>query len=231
MGETPSKPELLRSLGKLARGLSALFWGLPLTLIVYMQTAEANWFTSLGFYSILLPPLPTLLDFFGIMQMNQFQKQERIWTRSLDISGLLLFTNLGLSPFLYWWHRVPFVPLFSAAVALLALSSLAFLFQFNYVLQRLAAMLPDQTLRQETRVFGAFNRSMLVAIPILVVVFFLLNQIKAPPRILEIILRAMEPPLGLWFLIFLLLIPLAMTMALIWKMKETILAGVFNAEE
>ena len=36
-------PQLLRSLGKLARGLSALFWGLPATLLISAETARAEW--------------------------------------------------------------------------------------------------------------------------------------------------------------------------------------------
>ena len=35
MPEAPPNPELMRSLGQLVRGLSALFWGLPLTLVVF----------------------------------------------------------------------------------------------------------------------------------------------------------------------------------------------------
>jgi hypothetical protein len=36
--------------------------------------------------------------------------------------------------------------------------------------------------------------------------------------------------LGLWLLTFFALLPLAMTMALIWKTKETILDSVFAAK-
>ena len=36
--------------------------------------------------------------------------------------------------------------------------------------------------------------------------------------------------LGLWLLTFFALLPLAMTMALIWKTKETILDSVFGAK-
>ena len=34
--------ELLRSLGRLVRGLSALFWGLPISLVVCFHTATAD---------------------------------------------------------------------------------------------------------------------------------------------------------------------------------------------
>ena len=36
MSETAPKTELMRSLGRLVRGLSALFWGLPIALVVWI---------------------------------------------------------------------------------------------------------------------------------------------------------------------------------------------------
>lgn len=43
MDQPPPNPELLRSLGQLSRGLSAVFWGLPLALVVCVQTAKGDW--------------------------------------------------------------------------------------------------------------------------------------------------------------------------------------------
>jgi len=40
--KTGPNTELLRSLGRLARGLSALFWGLPVALIVCVQAAKTD---------------------------------------------------------------------------------------------------------------------------------------------------------------------------------------------
>jgi len=48
MSDTLAKPELLRSLGRLARGLSALFWGLHAALLVCAETARAEWLKPLG---------------------------------------------------------------------------------------------------------------------------------------------------------------------------------------
>ena len=45
---TSPNAELLRSLGRLARGLSALFWGLPATLVICAETAKADWLKPLG---------------------------------------------------------------------------------------------------------------------------------------------------------------------------------------
>src|SRR6266498_4845697 len=172
MPETQPKSELLRSLGQLARGLSALFWGPPLALILSVQTARAD---ALGLFVL----LPTLFAFgllvYGLNLLGHFQKQERPWRLALDRARLLAMVNLGLSPFLYWWGRVPDQEFFGWAVGLLALGGVLFLFNLNYVIERLGAMLPDETLRHETRQFTVLNRALLIALVLLACVYFLLT--------------------------------------------------------
>ena len=229
MSEPAPKPELLRRLGQLVRGLSALFWGLPLTLLVYFQTARTDLFDALGMFAIVPPVLVSGLLLFGLAQIGQFQKQERIWRSTVERARLFGVVNLGLSPFLYWWHRLPFVQLYNVAVLLLTVSSLLFLFILNRVLDRLAAMLPDETLRLETKLFTTFNRRVLLAIPLLFFVYFALTFISPTPEFLKIILEQTETQ-GLWFAIFLILMPLAMTMALIWKIKEVVFASILETD-
>lgn len=219
------EPELLRSLGRLVRGLSALFWGLPVALIVCVGIASAGWFKSFG----VLPPLAaTGLLLFGLWQIGDFQKQERPWRSALDRTRLLALVNCGLCPFVFWWHRIPQQPFFTGAVAVLALSGLLFLFNLNLALARLGAMLPDETLRQETRQFTAVNRGLLVAMLILVAFSLLLPRLPGlPPEALAVIQLVNQA--GFWSFVLLVLLPLSLTMAMIWKTKEVILASVFDA--
>jgi hypothetical protein len=234
MSETAPKAELLRSLGRLVRGLSAIFWGLPLALIIYVQTASTHLAELVGAMAFLPPLAVTGLIFYGLTQMGHFQRQERVWMTVLERAKFVTVVNLGLSPFLYWWQRFPTVQLFTAAVGLLTLSSLLLLYYINLVLHRLAAMLPDETLRMETRMFTNLNRSLLVSIPILLASYVLLawlsvwGPVGLPSSFLDLIV--ILRPFGLWLILFLILMPLAMTMALIWKIKEVIFASVFDAE-
>src|SRR5580658_11049703 len=116
-------PQLLRSLGKLARGLSALFWGLPATLLISAETARADWIKPLG----LLPLLAiNALLLYGLWQMGDFQKQERPWRLALDRALLLALVNLGLCPFIYWHNQMPEDFYFELAVTLLELSAVLF---------------------------------------------------------------------------------------------------------
>ena len=122
-------------------------------------------------------------------------------------------------------------------VLLLALSGLLFLSSLNVVLQRLGAMLPDEALRLEIRQFTALNLRLLLATFVLTALYLGLGQFHNLPRWLETIAAVLGrgSPWFLillpWFLILLILLPLAMTMALLWKTKEVILDNVFGAQQ
>jgi hypothetical protein len=225
MPDPAPNTELLRSLGRLVRGLSALFWGLPITLIVCFHTAKADSLKSFG----IVPPLVTTgLLAYGLWQMGDFQRQERVWGPPLDPAQLLSPFNFGLSPFLYWWNKVPANTFFLVMVVLMATSALLFLGSVNLVLRRLGAMLPDEALRLETRQFTALNLNLLFATFVLALLYVGLGQFDALPFWLGLVMTMAERG-GLWLLILLVLLPLAMTMALLWKTKEVILDNVFSA--
>lgn len=217
--------ELLRSLGKLARGLSALFWSLPAALIVSVLAVKSDWMPPWMLVPVIV--LHALL-LFGLWQMGAFRQQERQWHAALDRAKLLGLVDLGLSPFLYWSNRVPGEEFFSVAVLVLGASSLLFLFNLNVVLERLGAMLPDETLRQETRQFTAVNRGLLFALLLLSVAYFCFLRLPNLPVSFRLVAFLLEH-YSLYAMVFLVLLPLAMTMALIWKTKEVILDSVFNA--
>lgn len=169
------------------------------------------------------------LPLYGLWQMSGFQKQERPWRNALDRAKLLGLVNLGLCPFLYWQNKMPGQPFFNAAIFVLVLSALLFLFNLNVVLKQLGAMLPDETLRHETRQFTLLNRLLLAGWLVFVAASIVVPQIfnlhaRFGPQTLFWLQRA-----EIAVLLFLGLAPLAITMALIWKTKETILDSVFNA--
>src|ERR1035441_2428648 len=226
MSDPAPNDELLRSLGRLVRGLSALFWGLPLTLIVCFYTVRADSLKALG----IVPPLVTIgLLAYGLWQLGDFQKQERVWRTALDRAKLLSLFNFGLSPFLYWWNKVPSNAFFLAMVILMAICAMLFLASVNLVLRRLCAMLPDEGLRLETRQFTALNLNLLIATFVLAMLYLGAGQFRQPPFWLGVVLSVMERG-SLWFLVVLVLLPLAMSMALLWKTKEVILDNVFGAK-
>ena len=226
MSDPAPNAELLRSLGRLVRGLSALFWGLPITLIVCFHTAKAD---SLKTFGIVPPLVATGLLAYGLWQLGAFQKQERVWRTALDRARVLSLLNLGLSPFLYWWNKVPANKFFLIMVLLLAISALLFLGCINLVLRRLGAMLPDEALRLETRQFTSLNLNLLCATFLIALAYIGVAQFHQLPLWLGAILSVIEHN-SLLFLIVLVLLPLAMTMALLWKTKQVILDSVFSTK-
>jgi len=226
MSDPAPNAELLRSLGRLVRGLSALFWGMPATLVICAETARADWLKPLG----LVPALAgTGLLLYGLWQMSDFQKQERPWRNALDRAKLPGLVNLGLCPFLYWQNKMPEQPFFTAAVFVLVLSGLLFLFNLNLVLKQLSAMLPDETLRHETLLFTALNRWLLVVFLFLGAAFVaFLHSARWQLALGDFSDWVIQHGFGV--LVLFVLPSLAMTMALIWKTKEVILDSVFGAK-
>lgn len=227
MPELAPKAELMRSLGRLVRGLSALFWGLPFALLACAQTEIYHWFQP---YGAMLPSLAHGLILYGLVQLNHFQRQERIWRTALERTQILAVANLGLSPFLFFWNKMPRDYFFIACVALLAFSCVLFLFNFNHLLHRLSAMLPDETLREETRIFTRLNQQLLLCVMGLIVFYVALLQFSDLPTIILQILAILDWGRH-WLLIFLILLPSAMTMTLTWKIKEAIMDAVFSQAE
>src|SRR3954462_6763381 len=113
MPEIAPKAELMRSLGRLVRGLSALFWGLPLSLITCVYVATNEWVKPAHIFA---PIAVTALLYYGLNQLDSFQKQERIWYEALDRAKLVALVNLGLSPFVFWYNRLPTHPFYEAAL-------------------------------------------------------------------------------------------------------------------
>jgi hypothetical protein len=224
--EIAPRAELMRSLGHLVRGLSALFWGLPTALVVCVWVGTNDWVRPVH---MLGPVVTTGLLFYGLHLISSFQKQERVWHQAVDRAKVLAFANTGLSPFIYWFNRLPNEQFFNMAVFLLMLTGILFLFNLNHVLQRLAAMLPDETLRSETRVFSNLNISLLSAILVLFAVFYVLRYFNELPVFLLNFIRILDL-VRHWLLVFLILLPLAMTMTLVWKIKEVVFASVFSQE-
>jgi hypothetical protein len=227
MSSNAPQTELLRALGRMARGLSALFWGAPLVLLSYVQTARTDLFRPLGWMSIVPALLATALVWNGIAQLKHYQPQERIWIRALDRAHFFALVNFGLVPFLAYYRDQGATPLNSASVTLLGVSSLGLLFVLNLVLLRLTAMLPDEALRLEARLFTRFNRLVLVLVPGLLGMLAVLRRVPSIPPAVAGMLAILDQ-LSTWLTLFFVLLPLSMTMALTWKVKETVLTSIIE---
>jgi hypothetical protein len=225
----PASPEaLLRALGRLARGLTTLFWGLPVALVVLVKTATKT-SAELEYFDFIPPVAVCAWLVYGIWQLGAFRPSERVWQRTLDKSRILSLVCLGLSPFLYFWVRFPSQSYFFWQVVGLAISGILLLAALNAALRRLVAMLPDQMLRQEVRLFTSLNLGLLAGFPLAGLLLMLLLRLGYLPGAVRDFLVQVEL-VNPWMMVFLCLIPLSMTMALLWKIRETVHAAIFSRE-
>jgi len=90
-------------------------------------------------------------------------------------------------------------------------------------------MLPDEALRLETKQFTALNFNLLGATFVLGTAYVILSNSPKLPLYLQAVIVVLDRG-WFWLLIMLVLLPVAMTMALLWKTKEVILESVFSAK-
>ncbi len=219
------EPRRREALAGVLRGLSAVFWGLPLTLLAFARHFLSLWPTG---YDLILPPVGAGLLLFGLLKMGPFQRQERVWQRALFVAQVFGLFLVGLSPFLYLWSRMPAVDLFARAVLVLVVVALGFLVALTRALARLAAMLPDAIARGDARLFqGLAAYGVTVLLGVGSVIYFR----QAPPSLSDFLFLPRQP-VGLAqqsVLLILTLGPVAMSMAVAWKLKEVVFALVVGA--
>ena len=230
INETNTQPDPLPSLARVVHGTSMLFWGLPFAMVVSIMATTSNWTDAVWPLGMLLPPVAFSMLWYGLWLLGSFQPQERVWQAALGQAKLIGLFSLGLSPFLHWHHRVPDELYFTNAVWLLALGFVFYLMSLNKMLARLAAMIPDETLRVESRLFSRMNRVLLAMTPIGFGVIYLFSFMEDLPEILFRVVP-LAAKLRPWLFMAFVLIPVSMTMSLLWKTKESILASVFNSRQ
>ena len=230
MDETDTQPDLLPTLARVVRGTSMLFWGLPVAMVVSIMSTLSNWTDAAWPMGMLMPPVAFGVLWVGLWLLGAFQPQERVWQAALGQAKLMGLFSLGLSPFLHWHHRAPDELYFANAVWLLALVFVFYLMALNKMLARLAAMLPDETLRVESQLFSRMNRVLLAMTPIGIGVIYLFSFMEDLPEILFRVV-ALAAKLRPWLFMAFVLIPVSMTMSLLWKTKESILASVFTPKQ
>ncbi len=220
------RAELRESLRRLVKGLSSLFWGLPLAVLICAQTSLNMILRPFG---VLPAAAATGLLLLGVIQLEGYQRRRKDWMEALNKAKLFGLLCVGLSPFVFLWGRLPWIEFYNNMMGLLGLSGLLFLFALNRSLRLLTDLLPDEGLREETHLFTAINLGLIVGVICLMLLFWALQFFFNMPRL--VVLRIDLLAEGRRFLmLFFVLLPLAMTMTLLWKIKEAALMGVFEQQ-
>lgn len=227
MNQTYEQTEdFARSLSQLVRGLSILFWGIPFTLVICVRISVKDKFElqPLDFW---LPIVSAGALLVSLSYLSQFRKSESIWIETIDRARFFAIINLFLSPFIYWRLKIVDVPVFSVAVGMFFLSGIIFLLMINRVIQQLSLMLPENSLREDAKIYGDMNQYVLIILSAVLLLNYASVQLGDKIRILpsQVWFAAR---ISQWVISFIIVAPVAMTMTLLWKTREVILSDVFN---
>jgi hypothetical protein len=219
-----SERNLIPALARVVRGLTLLFWAVPGMLLASTACALDLGWRQFGY----APPVVAALALvYGLLQFRHFHPQEVVWAAARQRAFLLALMLLALSPLPVWWSRAPDEPFFARGMLLLAFAGQFFLIALNEVLLRLVAMLPDQTLRSETLFFTRLNTRLVLAILAGVLTWMGLPYWDQAPETvarLQVFFEVTRP----WLFVMALILPVSLTMTLLWKTKEVILHSVFG---
>jgi hypothetical protein len=224
MPESDYQRQSLPTLGRVARGLSGLFWGIPAALLVSVKSATSDWFRPWG---PLMPLLAHGLIFYSLFQIAALPPERGAWRDLVDRTKLLALVNLGLAPFVYFWNARPQNVYFAYAVGLLALSAIVFLFTLNQLLRELVKLVPDHGLQPEVQWLSSLNSALLVGMVLFLGLYLGLWSIDPLPWLL-VQLREFLEMSRVWLLLTFTLIPISMTMNMIWKLKDLVMKSIYT---
>ncbi|MBL9138191.1 MAG: hypothetical protein JNK85_20145 [Verrucomicrobiales bacterium] len=211
-------------MASVVRGLAAIFWGLPIALLAFARHFLAFWPSV---YDLVLPPAATGLLLLGLHRLSRLYPQERIWQQAVFQAQILALLLVGLSPFLFFWSRTPGADFFGRAVVVLLGAAFAFVVALMRVLVRLSAILPDETARSDARLFQGLATYVVVVLVGAAVTLF----VRLSPIGLSEFLELPKQPSAFGrqaLLLLLTLLPIAMAMAVAWKLKEVAMGVVIG---
>ena len=211
------------SLAHVVRGLGALFWGLPLSLVFSAQTARTDFFGRLGFGPALFA---NLLLVYALWELGRCGRRTPRWQAGLFRSRFLAIMMAGLTPFLQWWKVIPGRDHFQFAVFAFLLAGLLFLGHLTMLLLRLAELLDESPLEDEARLFLGVNLPLLGAVALVACAVMAVGYSPWRPS-LVVVFAPWFYRLGFGVLVMVLL-PLALNMTLVWKLKQGLLDQAFS---
>jgi len=223
MPDSPST-EVVRTLKFLVKGLSSLFWSLPLIFIISIHTAIAGMPEPFSFFPILAS---ITLFLYSLHQLKKFKQDKNGWQNAVDKAFYASFIMLWLCPYLHWWHKVPENSHITLAVNLYIVFGLISMLFLNKALALLVVYLPDETIKTDTQIFSDLNRQFIVSVLVIFIIFVVLDKFTD----LKYSILPRNFLLGgrsLWLLTFSILIIVSITMGLVWKIKEFIFSSVFS---
>jgi hypothetical protein len=199
---------------RIARGFTAVFWGMLLGLLLFSNAVSLHW------NRVPIPSytLGVVLVFIGMLTLHTVTPFTRSWRKHVRTSLFVLLLHIYFAPFVYWWHRMPDVSYFLLNVMTLLFCSVWLLLLLNQLVLELSHTLDNDSLRLEAELCG-WSVVILLLIPyVFFVVYPLLAAMRHHSSVFVELVQLMQR-LPRWVLVFSLL-PFTLTLAVCWKTKE-----------
>jgi len=204
------------SIVRAMRGFTFIFWGLPLTLLLYFRALDIRTMESLRLPSYILGMGIIYLGFvFALHCGIQSPKWKRYARHGLISSFLLIY----LGPFVYWYRYIPRVGAYYMINAVLLTACIIWLlFTINWLASELGHLVGDDTLKMESRLFGWSVGLMMVAPLVITFAFSSVMALKFESSLIsEMRVARYDSPTWIQILF---LLPISLTMMSAWKGKE-----------
>ena len=198
------------ALVRVARGFSCIFWGIPLSLLLYSGALDVRVFSYIRMPAYVFG---IFVAYMGSVFLQRAGALSGMWTRRVRQLIFLLLVEVYLAPFVYWWRQMPHVPYFTANMAALVICTTWTLFVINRIAGEACKLLRDSTFLLETRVAGWLAVTFMLT-PLFYALYSAVRMYLQPDGVFFFVLE-----LPLWVYV-LTLLPFTITMAVSWKMKE-----------
>lgn len=198
-----------------ARGFSCIFWGIPLSVVLFARGLDIRLL-----YGVRIPAyiLGVLLMYTGVIFLQRLGPISPGWQTRVREALLVLLIEVYLAPFVYWWRQMPSVIYYVANVVGLILITAWGLYLVNRISGELAKIVHNTTFFIESQISGWLS-----------VVFILVPTVQS---VLTSITRAIEADALKYFdfsslfrntpkwIYAMALLPFTLSMAVTWKAKE-----------
>jgi len=218
---------------RLTRGLSCVFWGVPMSLLFCIQLLIAHIVVTDPFIRGSLAQLYFVLFFAvlavacaGTYWLQQVEGIGSDWRRRARVCMASAVSALYFTPFLYWWQNMPEETTYTLNLFGLILSAIVLLGALNALCMELGRFLGDRSLRRESRVFLALIALVLGAPALYAFWWAVASSLREGSNenlglaFLNIFRLPYHIRLTLFIVLFL---PVALTLANLWRVKEMML--------
>jgi hypothetical protein len=201
---------------RVARGFSCIFWGIPLSLLLFGGKLDIHLFSFVRMPAYVVG---VFLAYIGATYLQRAGPFHDLWSRRVRQALFLLLVEIYLAPFVYWWRQMPQVPYFAANMTGLVLCTTWGLFVVNRLAGEVCKLIHDRTFFIETQVAGRLAAGFMI-IPLAHAVYDFVCSVLQPADNLFFDLH-----LPSWLYASTLL-PFLITMAVSWQIKERCLQAL-----